>query len=257
MAAIPASSVLLAAVAVPANDTEIGAAQITDKRVILGETAYVKNLRATGHIGLGTAPVATATGFVYTETLDAATVIGLNISPTCSKTGGTSGKVVAFSCWAAYTGSATYGTVQGVVLVAQNFSPTGIYAMEAMNLSLHSEAGSVRHASSYATGLDVNGVWHATDGNTVTMRGIYIHSNACGAATVTAYGLHIEDMTPTGSAYLLEIGPATPYLRLVGKADPATGESNLYLKIGSALQKVTVGAADSGGTGYRMMRVPN
>ena len=35
-----------------------------------------------------------------------------------------------------------------------------------------------------------------------------------------------------------ELGPTTPYLRLLGGADPPTDKSNLYLKFGSTLYRV-------------------
>jgi len=58
-------------------------------------------------------------------------------------------------------------------------------------------------------------------------------------AVVNAYGLKIGDMTGTaGFTRLLELGPTTPYLRLVGGGDPPADKSNLYLKFGSTLYRV-------------------
>jgi hypothetical protein len=56
---------------------------------------------------------------------------------------------------------------------------------------------------------------------------------------VDAYGLRIGDITNnSGFTRLLEIGPATPYLRLAGGVNPPTDKSNLYLKFGSTLYRV-------------------
>ena len=71
-----------------------------------------------------------------------------------------------------------------------------------------------------------------------TWKGLYagpVNSNR----VVDAYGAHIEDITSnTGFTRLLEVGPSTPYLRLVGGGDPPTDKSNLYLKFGGTLYRV-------------------
>ena len=59
------------------------------------------------------------------------------------------------------------------------------------------------------------------------------------SAFVDVYGVKIGDSTVnTGFTRLLEVGPATPYLRLVGGGDPPANKSNLYLKFGSTLYRV-------------------
>jgi hypothetical protein len=75
----------------------------------------------------------------------------------------------------------------------------------------------------------------------------------------TANVLHIEDVAGSslGTVRLLEIGPSTPYLRLLGGGDPPASQSNLLLKLGTILKQISEGATDSGGTGYRALRVPN
>jgi hypothetical protein len=71
-----------------------------------------------------------------------------------------------------------------------------------------------------------------------TWKGLYagpVNSNR----VVDAYGLHMEDITSnSGFTRLLEVGPSTPYLRLVGGGDPPADKSNLYLKFGSTLYRV-------------------
>lgn len=67
-----------------------------------------------------------------------------------------------------------------------------------------------------------------------------------------AYGLRVGDNTNnSGFTRLLELGPATPYLRLVGGSAPAANFSNLYLNVGGTLFNVrerTVG-------GYRCLTI--
>ncbi|MBA7613436.1 hypothetical protein ES703_20685 [subsurface metagenome] len=56
---------------------------------------------------------------------------------------------------------------------------------------------------------------------------------------VDAYGLQVGDITGnSGFRRLLEVGPSTPYLRVVGGAAPAAGLSNLYLNVGGTLYQV-------------------
>jgi hypothetical protein len=58
-------------------------------------------------------------------------------------------------------------------------------------------------------------------------------------ATHNAIGLKINDQTAvTGNKYLVEAGPTTPYLRLIGGGDPPADKSNLYLKFGGTLYRV-------------------
>jgi len=73
-----------------------------------------------------------------------------------------------------------------------------------------------------------------------TVYGIEIDDQGYYAAgTHNAIGLKIGDQTAvTGNKYLIEAGPSTPYLRLVGGGDPPADKSNLYLKFGSTLYRV-------------------
>jgi len=58
-----------------------------------------------------------------------------------------------------------------------------------------------------------------------------------GSGAGTAYGLRMADQT-AATVRLLELGPATPYLRLLGGGNPPADKSNLYLKFGSTLYRV-------------------
>ena len=63
-----------------------------------------------------------------------------------------------------------------------------------------------------------------------TFWGLYVHGHS---GMNTAYGVRVEDFTGT-TVRLLEVGPATPYLRLLGGGAPAAGQTNLYLAEGVA-----------------------
>jgi hypothetical protein len=86
-----------------------------------------------------------------------------------------------------------------------------------------------------ARGLEATALWLSEKPSTA--RGIYI-GNFAAAGVTTAEGLKIEDQTGASTNRLLELGPATPYLRLVGGGDPPADKSNLYLKFGSTLYRV-------------------
>jgi hypothetical protein len=71
------------------------------------------------------------------------------------------------------------------------------------------------------------------------VRGIYIENQGGYSAISDVESLKIEDITSnTGHRYLVEAGPSTPYLRLVGGGDPPANKSNLYLKFGGTLYRV-------------------
>lgn len=74
------------------------------------------------------------------------------------------------------------------------------------------------------------------DQSITVSRGIHLENQGVSPDVVDVESLKIDDITGnTGNRYLLEIGPATPYLRLHGGNDPPPNTSNLRLKIGSTL----------------------
>lgn len=68
-----------------------------------------------------------------------------------------------------------------------------------------------------------------------TMHGIHVRGIAgSGGAPATVYGLQVEDIALGTNRYLLELGPATPNLRLLANAPPnaglaTEGDSQLFL----------------------------
>jgi len=69
------------------------------------------------------------------------------------------------------------------------------------------------------------------DGTIPTLVGVDIENMGL-ATAADVYALRIADITAGTNKYLMEIGPATPYLRLLGGAAPAANCTNLYLAEG-------------------------
>jgi len=142
-----------------------------------------------------------------------------------------------------YVNSATSGFSYGFLGAAENVSGVSQYLTGLFFGVSQNGAGLL----SWMRGVDVTLITYAGMGNVTssdgvhvtldfqgakpgTFRGFYLATGAVTGMT-TAYGLHVEDMVGT-TIRLLEVGPATPYLRLVGGAAPAANQTNLYLAEG-------------------------
>lgn len=150
-------------------------------------------------------------------------------------------------------GTPTLSFALGLDYAAQQDSSSPMYELYGIRTALSSGAsGSGAIATAYGLRQQAPS-W--TNAKPTTVYGIRIDNQ--GASGVgTAEGLHIGDQT-AATARLLELGPAVPYLRLLGGANPAANESHLYLKLGATLKQVTEYDADSAGAGFRALRVPN
>ncbi|OGD12923.1 MAG: hypothetical protein A2W20_00155 [Candidatus Aminicenantes bacterium RBG_16_66_30] len=97
-------------------------------------------------------------------------------------------------------------------------------------------------------------------GNPTLIEGIHLEDPSGALGTpATVIGLKINDIGAGTNRYLLELGPATPNLRLMASA-PAADLSQLWLAVNNGavvLRQVAIGAADSGGAGYRTLRILN
>ena len=72
-------------------------------------------------------------------------------------------------------------------------------------------------------------------GNPTLIEAIHVDDPSGPLGTpATVVGLKINDIGAGTNRYLLELGPATPYLRLVGGAAPGANLTNLYLSEGAA-----------------------
>jgi len=86
-----------------------------------------------------------------------------------------------------------------------------------------------------AKGCYLRGLWYGEI--PVTACGLQIDNFGASGMT-TVYGLKIADQTLATNKYIIEAGPANPYLRLYGGADPIAGFTNLALKVGSTLYTI-------------------
>jgi len=91
-----------------------------------------------------------------------------------------------------------------------------------VNLISYAGKGTISESAGFEVGPDYQGYKPAT------FYGLWVHGHGNMDAV---YGVRVEDFTGT-TIRLLEIGPATPYLRLVGGGAPAAGQTNLYLAEG-------------------------
>jgi hypothetical protein len=131
-------------------------------------------------------------------------------------------------------GSPDISYVFGLRFYAEHDSPGSCYQLCGINIQQRSGASGTG-AIPAARGIHIpSGYWAGS--KPTTAYGLDIEDQG-GSGVGTAYGLRILDQTAS-SVRLLELGPTTPYLRLLGGGDPPTNKSNLYLKFGSTLYRV-------------------
>jgi hypothetical protein len=128
----------------------------------------------------------------------------------------------------AENGSAVGGqSLRGLQFYATQNGAGGVsslYGADVIVLSMAGAAGTITNCYGLSITEDFQG------NKPATYRGIYVGGHA---GMNTVYGVRVEDFTGS-TIRLLEIGPATPYLRLVGGAAPAANQTNLYLAEGVA-----------------------
>jgi hypothetical protein len=149
------------------------------------------------------------------------------------------------------TPSAAY--VYGLYYFAQHNTASPCYQLGGILVQIQSGVSGVGVLST-ARGLQLSAAYWGGSKPDVVM-GVE-QEQLGGAGAVTAYGYKCVDQTAT-TVRLLELGPATPYLRLLGGANPAANQSNLLLKLGATLKLITEYGVDTAGVGYRALRVPN
>ena len=180
-------------------------------------------------VGLRVAPTMEGSGNI--------TVLGCN--PTVRMTGGVGGiyAIQGMATALVYSG-ATAGLVAGLYFTALGASAGTIQQLYGVWV----RTGLQMYTGSAPTlwGLKVRSPMLFFSTYPSTVYGMEIEDQGYYAAgTHDAIGLKINDQTAVaGNKYLVEAGPSTPYLRLVGGADPPANKSNLYLKFGSTLYRV-------------------
>jgi len=170
-------------------------------------------------------------------------MIRIGISCNATASGGTP---IGIFGGAVFTGTLGAPAVRGLFFAATNAAPSQVTALDGLYMLVQIQSsGNVGTASGAILEKSYTG-----SGRPTISRGLFI--NDFGADGVgTAYGLHICNQTGAANNYLIEAGPATPYLRLLGGANPGPNQTNLFLGEGATptLRRVQWkdGAAIGGG----------
>ena len=183
--------------------------------------------------GAGVGPFVGGGFFAEHKGASSRTAIGLFGQATTSATAdGSSVEGLNFAA-SAHAGACRVAEVAGVKVAVQSYGQTGEVVA--------------------CYGLKVVGYWSGA--KPTTAEALYIGPDFAPSGVGTAYGLHCADLQGSVAVRLLEIGPATPYLRLVGGTAPAANQTNLYLYEGStpALRQVQWKAGNALGAGDRVL----
>ena len=188
--------------------------------------------------------------------------VGLSVQHSVSAAGGVTG--LDARVW--YTGVYSSQYVYGVAGEArwQGTGSNGRISGLSFNVWHQAVSGSVASLTGARVGLyTVAGAVAVTDARGVqvypsfegpkptTYYGVHVQQGLAGSLN-TAYGVRVEDFAGT-TIRLLEIGPATPYLRLLGGAAPGANQTNLYLLEQSTLRRVQWKDASALAAGDRVM----
>lgn len=183
------------------------------------------------------------------DVIGAPTNVGfLNVQPGGGQSGNQRGLSVGGSSWADSGGfDAVFGYAQVSIASGKTMAARGLYFLgQAVGAGAFSsltacraELGSIAGPSggfTEAAVFDAGAAawWGQVPGSVYGLR--VGDQGAAGIAEV--YGVKVVNMTLGTERRLLEIGPATPFLRVVGGADPAAGFSNVYVKVGGTLYQV-------------------
>jgi len=100
----------------------------------------------------------------------------------------------------------------------------------------------------WSTGVGVNIAGsYSTGSKPATVYGVWVASTLGPAGVTNAYGIQVDDLLAT-TARLLNIGPATPYFRVIGGAAPGANLTNVYINESGTLRRVQIVTSD--GTGH-------
>ncbi|MGD0205894.1 MAG: hypothetical protein ABSB57_05610 [Dehalococcoidia bacterium] len=151
---------------------------------------------------------------------------------------------------ATYTGSGANRSAKGLDFQATSNTSAAMNQLTGLNMQVNMQ-------SSGNVGTVCGGVIqksYSGTGRPTTSKGLYIGDfGSSGAAT--AIGLHIYDQAGAANNYLIEAGPAAPYLRLLGGASPGPNQTNLYLAEGAtpSLRRVQWKDGAAIGSGDKVM----
>ena len=166
-----------------------------------------------------------------------ATLYGVYGAPTANLTPGITGARVIGLNYSAGAGVGGSGTVLTALYGLQTQQTLGVFT------------GTVTKLAAY---LALSPLILGGTPSVTTSVGLELPNMGISNKIVDAYGIRLADFTAnTGVRRLLDLGPATPYLRLLGGPAPAAGQTNLYLSLGGTLRQVqskdgaSIGAGDN------------
>lgn len=138
--------------------------------------------------------------------------------------------VVGLFGYARYSGSAVLGGPFGL-----DFQ--GIVTSSASGANLSARGARIAVVTPGSGPTSIYGVWGLMINASLAMAptnawGILV-ANFGHAGGTTVYGLKIEDQTGPPTRYCLEVGPATPYLRVVGGWTPAANQTPIWISEGA------------------------
>jgi hypothetical protein len=232
------------------------------------------NLQLSGNLGVAGAAPLTTTGILLVTTVANTTMVaGCNIQPVVTAgikshlLTGISGSATLYGFNDA-TGTHTLHGLNFYCAACSNVGETVLFAI-ARGMAIQ-----IKETCIGASTLTVTlgeGIYvvkptitnPGTGGTYVltTYYGIHIQ-NSTSAKITNNYGLYIEDSTlATSINRIIQAGPGDGYFVVKGSSEWAKTDYQTPIWIGAddptTLQQVTVGAADSGGAGYRCLRIPN
>jgi len=119
--------------------------------------------------------------------------------------------------------------------LANAYGITGTLRATAAGAGIWTTGVGVNIAGSYSTGSKPANVY-----------GVWVASTLGPAGVATAYGVQVDDLLAT-TVYLLNLGPATPYFRVIGGAAPGANLTNVYINESGTLRRVQIVTSDAGG----------
>ncbi len=172
--------------------------------------------------------------------------VGINVDSAETATFGTIIGLYGFAYW---SGSSLIGSCRGLDFQAQVNAGTSSAAASLVGVKVRATAQAGSYALAAAWGIQLTAALYQPP---TSAYGVDIPDfGVAGGGTVC--GLRIADQTGPANSYVIEAGPAIPYLRLLGGSNPNAYQTNLYLNEGGTLRRVQVKDGATIGSGDNVM----